>query len=466
MSATSSRRWVLPLAAAGGLVAIGLLLRSSGTSGPAPAASASASASAGAAAEEDAELPPISGRTGRAAVVVYDEGQPLPNRPVVFHESDGRVVASTKSGADGKASAEIHSNGMVTVAYGTSVRRLVTITGVEPGDEVLVGEKDDDEAAAGDSVAKAKVKLPGPHPNAKRYGVSLGVGLTDVADPNVPTSMPVLRRYLVDKKKFAVLGLAFEGEGDPVAYAFDWGKLGDQDGGDVAMSLPAWSKAWREHRFVLAKAPRGAEAIDAALGIVSGEDRFECGRRKTTLAADADTTLRFAVPKPLGETAQVRLEIAFGASTDRALFSKRLKTIPTETRLDLGAVLLPRVSNAKVERKTDVARPIVRWESAADASKAKAVFVQLTWPETKEHVWTIVAPASTMPNVRVPSLPASLAEWRPDARPIAPAIGLVEASEYETYDDVRKKGIHLVGEPPEDDDAIVVISATGGDLVF
>lgn len=469
MSTPAPRRWVLPVVALAALAGIAFLVRSTppATEPQAPTGSPSAVADA-------ASMPsPARGSAGRATVVVYDEGQPMKDRWVVFHAADGSVITSLKSGADGKASAEVHADGMITVAYGTSVRRLITILGVQPNDEVLVGEKDDDEAAPGDSVAKAKVKLPGAYPSAKRYGASLGVGLTDVADPSAPVTMSVLRRYVVGtaerppgKKTFAVLGLAFDDGPDPIAYTFDWTKIGDRDGGEVEAKLPAWSKDWREHRFVLAKAPNGATSANAALAIVSGEDRFECGRRSTSFAKDGDTTLSFRVPKPLGDVALFRLEAAFEGSTDKALFARRVKAIPLETRLDLQGALLPRVSNAKVARARDVARPLVRWDIAGDPAKAKALFVQLSWPETKEHLWTIVAPAGTKPGLEVPALPASLGEWRPDARAIAPAVALVDASEYATYDDVRKKGIHLLGEPPEDDDAVVTISSTGGDLVY
>jgi hypothetical protein len=61
--------------------------------------------------------------------------------------------------------------------------------------------------------------------------------------------------------------------------------------------------------------------------------------------------------------------------------------------------------------------------------------------------------------------PDTLKEWKPDGRPVRGAVALIEATEFESYADVRKKGIHLMGEPPEDDDSIVRFSSTG-EIVF
>lgn len=365
---------------------------------------------------------------------------------------------------------------MITVAYGTSVRRLITFTSVKPGDALVVGEKDDDEANAGASVAEAKVKLPGPHAGAARYGVSLGVGVTDVADPARAVAMPVLRRYVAKGNEFATLGLAFDAKGGPLAYAFGWSTLGERgsDGGTdregrkvVTANLPAWREDWREHVVVLANAPNGTSTVDAALAIVTGEDRFECGRQQARFTAGS-ATLGFRVPKPLGATALVRFELATdGAIGDKIVHFARPKTLAPEARLDLATLLVARVTNARIERGSTLARPIVRWDEAGPASaKPAAVVVQLAWPETKEHLWTIVAPPGTAHRLDVPALPPPLASWAPDASPVAVAVALVAATEYGSWTDVEIKGLHLLSEPPEDDDASVTIASTGGDLVF
>jgi hypothetical protein len=460
------KRWLLPLSLMLGVLIVyyAFIKPPSSSSSPTPTPSASASSSS--------SPVPVTGKLGRVTVGIFDDGAPMKDRWVVFHEGDGRVVSSVKSGADGKASGEVHEGGMVTVLYGTSVRHLMTITGVEPGDELVVGEKDNDEAEPGETIAKAKVTLPGPHPKATKYAVTLGLGSTEVGDPTAAHPMPVLKRFLLEKKKFPALGLAFDAQGEPAAYAFAWGALDNEpkEGGptpDVNVRLPAWSTDWREHSFALSNPPTGFTQGRATLGIVSGEDRFERGQREFTLdpqdASSTKPTLRFLVPRPLGETAIHRIELQ-SASGDRAVVARRVKKLPSETAVDLRKELLPHVANM-ITHSPSAGRPSLKWTIKGDAGAADATVLQVAWPETREHVWTIVLPPKTKTSFELPSLPDTLKEWKPDGRPVRGAVALIEATEFESYADVRKKGIHLMGEPPEDDDSIVRFSSTG-EIVF
>jgi hypothetical protein len=453
------KRWLLPVSLLVGAIFIYILfIKPPKTTTPTTPSTAPASSSSSS---------PPTGKLGRVTVGIYDDGAPMKDRWVVFHESDGRVVSSVKSGADGKASGEVHESGMVTVLYGTSVRHLMTITHVEPGDELVVGEKDNDEAEAGETVANAKVTLPGPHPKAAKYAMTLGVGTTEVGDPKNAYAMPVLKRFLIEKKKFPVLGLAFDAQGEPAAYAFAWGALDSEpkEGGappvDTNVRLPAWSTEWREHSFVVSNAPKNFTQGKATLAIVSGEDRFDRGQREFPPAAGAKP--KFLVPKPLGETAIYRVELQ-SESGDRAVVSKRVKTIPAETSLDLQKELLPSVTNV-ITHSPSNGRPSLKWTVKGDAAVADATVLQVAWPETREHVWTIILPPKTKTTFELPTLPDALKEWRPDNRPVRGAVALIEASEFESYADVRKKGIHLMGEPPEDDDSLVRFSSTG-EIVF
>jgi hypothetical protein len=402
------------------------------------------------------------GKPGRAVVSVYDDGRPLADRWVVFQDSEGNVISSVKSGADGKASADVFAGSMVTVAYGTSVQHLITVLAVKPGDEIVIGERED-EGGAGNTVAPAKVLLPGSYPSAARYAVSLGVGTTEVADVTKALSMPILHRFVVDERKFRVLGTALSASGEDLAFAFDWGTLGPTDGGDAEVRLPSWSTDWREQSIVLSNPPAGLTKAVGEFAIIVGEHaRFERGRREAPVTGE--TSLRFSVPRPLGADAMYRLELSYGSSGDRVVHTRRAKSLPTDVRLDLRAVLLPRISAARVETPRP-GRPVVRWTVGGDAARADATIVQLAWPETREHVWTLVGPPAQQPRLEVPELPEVLREWRPDARPIQVAVGLFDASSYAGYDDVRQKGIQLFLESPEDDEAVVRTSTTGA-LVF
>lgn len=404
--------------------------------------------------------PPIPSRTpvlgGRATVAIYDDGAPMVDRIVAFHAVDGSVTATLKSGSDGKATSEIEPGGMITVAYGSSIQQLVTIAGVQPNDVVVVGEDENDEESSGDTATIAKITLPGAHPSASRYGVSLGVGTNDIGDAGGPIRLPVMRRFLDKGGKFPALGLAFEPDGGSVAYTF--ASTSARDAGDTDVRLPAWSTDWREQRIILAGVPAGTTTAKGELSVLIDEERFEHIAPATPITG-TEAVLRFAVPRPLGETATYRVELAHG-TTDKAILVRRAAAMPGEVRIDLAETLLPRISAPSVERRPDAARPVLHWAAHGNTSKADAAILQVTWPETKEHIWTIVAPPGTRPGFELPALPSELATWRPDARPMRPAVALVEASEYASYDDVKKHWIHLIGESPERD-ATIRISVAG-----
>jgi len=388
-----------------------------------------------------------------AAVTVYDDGTPYADRWVVFHDPAGNVLSSAKSDAAGKVAARIPDGGMVTVAYGSSIQRLVTVVGVKPGEGLIVGEKED-EGEDGNTLVRARVTLPGRWPEAARYVVSLGVAVSEVPDPTQPITLSVLERLVV-KGRFAVLAEAVAPSGEAVAHAFTWAEAGDAGTADV--SLPAWSTDVRAFEVELANA---TGVVHGELGMVTaGSNRFLRPRRPAS-----ERGLRFLVPEPLGDEAALRIEAAWSPD-DRAGVARRRHLEP-KMRVDLGAELFPRVSRPSVVRGADPARPSVTWSVAEARAGADALVVRLKWPATGEHEWTIVLPPATRAPFRLPALPPVLATWRPDARAILAAVGLVDSSEYEGYDEVRAKGIDAAAEGVDEDEDGFLRWSTSGDLPF
>jgi hypothetical protein len=394
-----------------------------------------------------------------AVVSVYDDGAPYADRWVVFHDADGTVRSSGKSDALGKISGAVQEGGMVTVAYGSSIRRLVTVVGLKPADSVLIGEKEEDEAEAGNTLFRANVKLPGPRPEAARYSVSLGVAESEAPDPSQPLALSVLERF-VKEGRFAVLAEAIDRTGEPIAHAFTWATAADA--GEVPVTLPSWSTEVRTFEASLLNLPQGVRRVRGDLGMVTASsNRFH--RPSRSVPVPGESTLRFLVPAPLGDDAALRIE-AIWDGEDKAGIARRQHVEPA-MKVDLAAELLPRVSGAHVAPSADPARPTVAW-SVAGPSSADVIVVRLKWPATGEHEWTILLPPTTRDSFRLPALPQVLASWRPDARPIAAAVGLVDSSEYANYDDVRAKGIDIAAEGLEDDEEGWLRWSTTGDLTF
>jgi len=423
--------------------------------------SAEPTASSPSASSLSAAAPPPSSPSPRGPVTVslYDDGSPLADRWVVFHDATGAVLTEVKSNKEGKASADVPRDAMVTVAYGTSIYQLVTVTGVQIGDALVVGELED-EGEAARVVTTARVKLPGAYKNAARYTVSLGVGATEVPKLSEPLPVPVAKRFVVDGRKFRVLGEALDARGEPLAYSLDWGNLPKAD-----VRLPAWSTAFRELTLVLSGLTDGMTAVDADLAIVANEnDRFERQRRAIPLAED--TSLRFSVPRALPGNVTYRLEFSYGASPDKSVFSQNVASITDTTPIRLRESLLPRVSSATVEPTENAARPTIGYHVAGDASQADVAIVRFTWPETREHIWTILSAPSASPRVRLPELPAHLKDWQPARGAATAAAALVEASFYSGFDEVRHKGIGEISEDPKSDEPRSFRYSATGDISF
>lgn len=412
--------------------------------------------------------PPSAAPLGRVVVGVYDEGAPLAGRWVVFHDREGRVLSRAKSAADGKVTGEVPAGGMVTVAHGESIHHLVSVVDVQPNDELVIGEKDEEETVA-HSVGTVSVRLPGKHPGAARYVVSLGVGPTNI-EPGKPITLSVLDRFIVDGTRLRVLAEALDEAGNPIAFSFAWAAWDEnktKTHGNSDVTLGPWSTAFRTFDVALTHPPAGATSARGLLSIFSkDEDRFDQSPRRTDLPG----TLSFPVAPPLGSEAQLRLEVATGSSSERLFLLRRDESLAPKTTLDLGELLAPRIEAARVEPTEARARPALRWKIDGDPQRVSAMdalIVRAAWPSTREHVWTVVMPPTASAPFRLPELPPELATWAPDDRPMTIAAALVEASFYDGYAGVRRKGIMLLHEPPEDEAGSTLLRwSVTGDLEF
>lgn len=387
------------------------------------------------------------GPRGRVVVTVYDEGAPIAERWVVFHDADGEVLDARRSGVDGKAAGEVPRGGMITVAHGDSLHALLTFSGVEPGDAIVVGEKDEEEGVATTAFA-ARITPPGPLAGAARYTVSLGVGETALPDPAAPVELPVLSRFVEKDGRFKVLAEALDATGEPLAFAFARAPAPPDAGAARAaeVRLGAWTRAWRPLDLVLVHPPSGSVA-EAKLSIFAkDEDRFDRRPRRVELGA---ATARVTFPVPPGLGTEGRIELAVTRDGSRRTIVRREASLSPVTTIDLGATLLPSVTAVRLEPTGAPDRPAIAWDVDGDPAGADAAIAHASWPATREHVWTVVAPPGAR-RVRLPALPPELAAWRPDGRPIAPGATLVEASFYEGFADVRRMGIARLGEHEEE----------------
>jgi hypothetical protein len=395
--------------------------------------------------------PPRPTPVGRATVRVFDDGQPAVGRSVVFHDPNGEVIALTKTDKEGRAAGPVDRGSMVTVADTSSMTKLLTIRDVEPGDDLMVGE-DEDEGGVASTVCTAMLSLPSPHARATSHVVSLGVGTTEMPDPKRPVSMPVLQRYLVDGE-FVLLAEALASDHEPIAFAFE--KSTCADGGAVAVRPREWSSDYRPFRLLLTGGDGTPATATGELAIVRGEDRFERGRRSMSVSESAKLELR--APRPLGNDVRARLTLDY-PSQERVVVDERRRSMPEETTIDLKK-LLPRPSGLAVDRSAR-GRPVVRWKSAT-GDATDVVLARVWWPTSHEHEWTIVGSPKAPPSFELPALPDELTALRPPAGNLDVAIALIDASWVADYRDVRRKGLFVLEDPPKDEDIRLVYTRVG-----
>ncbi len=381
--------------------------------------------------------------TGRAAVKVFDDGRVAPDRWVVFHGADGSVLASTRTDAKGQASGPIGPGGMVTVVDATSMTKLVTFRDVEPGDEIVVGEPED-EGGVEATACRALVSLPAPYASTPIHVVSLGVGATEMADPKRALSLPVLNRFLIDGR-FVVLSEALSAAREPVAFGFASATC--PDGAPAAVTTEPWSTDYRPFTLHV----DGEGIVTGELAIVRGEDRFERGRRQAPLRGGAD--LRFTSPRPLGADVRYRISVDHPGADERSVVVARRRSLAETTTVDSS---LPRPSALAIDGSTP-ARPVVRWK--VDRPSGDATLVRLWWPASHENEWTIVGPVETT-SVQVPALPDELARFRPPSAVLG-AVMLVDASHVDGYRDVRRRGLVELEDPPKDADSTLRYARVG-----
>lgn len=370
---------------------------------------------------------------GIAHVTVYDDGNPAADRWVVFHDAAGAVTAKAKTDKDGKASGGVANGGMVTVVVGDSVFHLFTVMGVMANDEIVAGdlEKEGGEAK---TACTALVTIPEKVPGAVKHVVDLGTGVTEISEAGRALPIGVRERFLV-AGKFRVLAEALDDKGNPLAWTHAWIAGCPNDGGVVAAPLPAWSKKYKSFTFDVQNA-RGPLSGDFSL-LTKAEDRFARGHRE-------GTPLVFLAPEPLGSDASYKLSMA------RCTLRETREDLAEKTTIDARDRFLAPVSDVLVGDET-TARPNVRWRVDDGGPKPDAVVVRLAWPKTREHVWTIALAPDAPRRIVVPQLPEELATWRPNGSALTAAVATIEASFYDGFRDVAKKGLGLLEEPPEAD---------------
>jgi hypothetical protein len=402
---------------------------------------------------------------GPAPVVVTVVGAlgPESSIAVVWSDASGAFLATTTTDATGSTSM-LASGGMVTALLGTSSSpSLYTITGVEPGDALVIVDWNSLALLPGAgqylsfsntvSFTSLPPSLPGATSSVQFLAgancsneydtpITLPAQLTLVAggynglEPTCIGVGPVGTSY---GAAYPALVEADDVDGNFLAFAFAKNngltQVDDAGGLDVAVG-GAWSTATTNQALLVENASDAnpwsfySEAANGVLVPLSTQP-------PPSVASDASVPAgeTFFATHP-GFADFVQAEIGNGVPGGFAMIATRAPAPSANgtTTMDANQIgSIPIVSGTSVDT-TDAARPDIVWTgTSAPLSGATALVAMASWSGSDSEggsqsgSWTVFAAAGAQSDIQVPALPASLAAWAPLAgSSFYPGVAVVE----------------------------------------
>jgi hypothetical protein len=374
---------------------------------------------------------------GPVTATVYDDnGLLAPDVNVIYQDPQGHPVAVVKTDANGTATHDLAAGGMITAATSGSPgnKALRTAIGLFPGQNVIFGSA----PFVDPIVGTVTIQLPGPAPvGATDFEVDLGCRRfnTDTVVGTMTVSVP--KSCVTASNNFTIVAYARDATGDLALAWTSKRNIGIATTGTVDIGFQ-WQTTFRSFQLVMTNAPprsaQGCSTVDGGPSQHCAEvstDLFANGIRFSNAAvrnhdfnivAGGNATVSIPYADAPFDSLRYNISISFGptASDGAGEYIKQLDHVPDSETIDLGANMLPRVSNL-VLNTTDPAHIGFSWNSDAPASlaAADALFTVLSWPTpsdgggTVNHSWIIIAPAATPSPLALPELPREVSDWAP-----------------------------------------------------
>jgi hypothetical protein len=386
---------------------------------------------------------PDAGPTNGAAVTVYDfRGNPVPDTDVVVQGSDGRVKRASKTDADGKAIVEVASGDQVTavsLGWGEDfgpLRQFVTWQAVEPGDALQLGKP----AVAYSKLGTLTVHVPGLVPGALAYRArSTGHFVDECPEEDReehpdrrPLTYDVFRGCHRDPAHLPVLLEAIGEQDIPLAYAYQ--RALPTGSPELTASFAAWKTDFLSFHAEVAHLPERTP-VEHLLSLDTDE-----GERFETQRASAPDSGSVAILAPLGLRADAWTYAAMVTDLrlgDRWRVHRGAMPLPARVETDYANDFIAGLEALSYDDGIEPHRIETNITLGAGEPARTAVIVshELVWPDHAEQ-WLVVAPGGTT-SIRLPELPDSLAEFRPELDRVYTRVTLVDASDLD-YVDVRR----------------------------
>lgn len=344
--------------------------------------------------------------SGAVVVTVQRSIGPAANVTVIFHDAVGVVLATTKTGADGKASFEATVPGMVSALLGGGTRRhIMTWLGVQAGDQLFASDLED-RTPKGSYLAT----MQGDLSDAGATFRTASVGRC-ASNPTASLTFDIPLYADCVKTLSSVLAYA-DSDGTPLRYAFKKSNAPPPpDGGAAPVALGPWVTP----AIVNVKPLNAPDAgqVFATLDDIAEGNAYS---NQTGAGVNRFGVAPFSVAPNFAEAQQatIRYSPPVGGGASKVIVGKRVNAPQTQIDIDFAGAL-PALDSASLTA-TDIKRPKVDWHAVAPLTAAKGGMILLTWfdSRTDERSWSFVVPPSAT-AVTAPILPAEADAWAPQS---------------------------------------------------
>lgn len=373
-------------------------------------------------------------RIGPVTVTVT-AGAPVAGAPVLFHRPDGSVHALAATDEHGQATAVVADGALVTVGVmsaGTTDRWvLTTITGVTPGDELVLAD-----APGVATTGAADVTFSSAVQGASSYRVDAAC-TSAFADDGYVESLSMTLAGCGASLDAVAIARAPGGALLAYATAVDAPITGTAPAQAASVALGAWRTDFGTLAVEVTNAPAGSQFLVASLVPRRGGRLFSTSTSGdgSALAAGESAALALTYPKDFATSARLEALVQYGSSgvvDGGAAVVLPATALGDLVALDLTTSLPPRLSGAALT-ETD-GKLVASWQQAAPDAGLDATVLTTWWAaENGDHAWRIVVPPGKT-SLTLPALPPALSDYAPKAA-AAPAELQVVA-----YDDADTRG--------------------------
>jgi hypothetical protein len=349
---------------------------------------------------------------GEATLEVKLGGLATPGLEVVFNDSQGAVVTETMTDAAGIATATVNVGAMVTVAV--SANELITITGVVPGDHILLKNPPPYDSTTASSVTfGASQEATGK----SFYRADLGDDeyVTTVNMTTGTRQLDLLRGNIDAAGKMHMVAGTYDEKNNLINYSFV-ANYTPNLGGTTTVNFPQpWRSDIVDINVTLSGAPADASLLvvnsaNEQTGFLYAPSSFAGADQSSVAGGNAAVTVPYL--GSFGDFVQTTAELRFMApATENFVWARRVPRPAGAFVIDAGAA--PRLGAAALDTTTPT-RPVASWTVTGDAAAGDASIVRMAWRDSGGGSFTwhaYVRPDAT--TVTFPAVSAAIGPQAP-----------------------------------------------------